>query len=430
MFRVVIALFLMLVFSGCFSDVKPPKPLKANEKAFEEEDTYILFALRAEELREYATASNLFNTLWKKSGKREYLYKSLKNDLSLHRNEKVIKKVDEIQDTESDDFKLIRIKIVALLGAAKLEEARVLSLHLVEESRDVHDYLLVSQIYVAQKKFNTALKYLESAYIKDYNEEILDRMSIILYVNLERKKDAIAQLETHTRVHGCSKTICTRLISLYSNENDIDGILATYLRLYELQKDDKIAKRIVQIYSYKQEYIKLMSFLQKSKSDDNLLLQVYISTKNYKKAFKLAATLYSETGDISYLGQSAIFEYESSKDKTNKTMQNSVIKKLKEVLSVENIPLYANYLGYLLIDHSIDVKEGIDYVNKALEVNSDSAFYLDSLAWGYYRLGECEKAFKIIKRVTKLDGGDDPEVTSHLKTITECKNKNKGKNKK
>ncbi len=423
MFKIFLALFLALFFSGCFGEVKPPKTLAPNKKAFAQEDAYILFGLRAEQLKEYDAASSIFNSLWEKAGKKEYLYKSLQNDLAAHKNQKVILKVDEVTQGNIDDFILVRLKIIALIGDSKFERARVLAIDLVEKSKEVNDYILVSEIYVKQKKFDTALKYLESAYTKDYNEKILDRMSIILYVNLQRNKDAIAQLETHTRMHGCSKMICTRLVGFYSNENNIEGLLSVYLRIYELHKNSEIAKKIVQIYAYKKEYIKLMSFLQKSGSDDELLLQVYINSKNYKKASKLAGKLYSETGDINYLGQSAIFKYESSKNKNDKQMQARVVEMLKEVASVENIPLYLNYLGYLLIDHSIDIKEGMKYVREALEIEPNSAFYLDSLAWGYYKLGKCKKALKIINRVKKLDGGDDPEVIEHIKAIKKCKNK-------
>ncbi len=430
MLKIFLALFVVFLFTGCLSEVKPPdNSVKPNEKAFEQEDSYILFALRAEELKEYDAASSIFNTLWEKSDKKEYLYKSLQNALANGSYEQVVVKVDEVSDENLTDSKLIRLKIIALIGSLRFEQARVLSIVLVEKTKEVNDYILVSEIYVKQKKYDTALKYLESAYTKNYNEKILNRMSIILYVNLRRNRDAIAQLETHTRVHGCSKIICTRLIGFYSNENNIEGLLSVYLRMYELEKNDKVAKQIIQIYTYQKDYIKLMSFLQKSSSDDDLLLQIYINSKIYTKAYILAEKLYTQTGNLSYLGQSAIFEYESSIDRNDKKMQARVIEKLKKVVSMEKKPLYLNYLGYLLIDHSIDVKEGMAYVREALKIHNDSAFYLDSLAWGYYKLGDCEKALEIINRVSTLDGGDNPEVISHIKTINKCKNK-KGKNKK
>ena len=429
MIKIILSLFLALLFSGCFVKFSDAE-VKPSEKVFEQEDALILFALRAEELKQHDEASSIFNTLYEKSNKKEYLYASLQNDLYAQAYERAVARVDAQIGEELEDLKLIRIKIIALIGDEKLQEARVLALALVEKSKEVDDYILVSDIYVKQKKFDTALKYLESAYTKNYNEKILDKMSIILYVNLQRNKDAIAQLETHARMHGCSKVICTRLIGFYSNENNIDGLLSIYLRFYELEKNDEIAKKIVQIYTYKKDFIKLMSFLQDSEVDDDLLLQVYINSKNYSQAALLAIKLYEERGDLNYLAQSAIFEYEGHKDKNNKEMLSSVVKKLKRSVAGDKKPLYLNYLGYLLIDHSINIKEGISYVKEALKIEPNSAYYLDSLAWGYYKLGDCKRAYKIISKVAKLDGGDDVEVVKHLKAIKKCKDKQEKENKK
>ena len=252
-------------------------------------------------------------------------------------------------------------------------------------------------------------------------------MSIILYVNLQRTKDAIAQLETHTRVHGCSKSICHRLIGFYSNENNVDGLLSVYLRLYSLDKSKEIADKIIQIYSYKKDYIKLMDFLEESKSDDRALFELYAFTKNYHKAYLLADKLYAKTGDINYMGQSAIYEYESANDKNDKKLLHNIVDKLQKVVKIDSNPLYLNYLGYVLIDHDIDVKEGMKCIEKVLLTQPNSSFYLDSLAWGYYKLGKCKKAKEIMNRVVTLEGGDDPEVKKHIRIIDKCIKNTKAK---
>ena len=427
MYNYLVILFLLFAFGGC--STSPNFQVANNEKAFEQEDKMILIALRAEELRNYTIASDIFNILYIKSDKKEYLYRSLKNDLSDKQYEKIVKRVDEITLGEFKDFNLIRIKIVALISLNELELAKTISILLVQESQEVNDYILASEIYVKLQKYDTALKYLESAYAKDFNEKVLDRLSVILYVNMDRKKDAIAQLESHSLIYGCSKLICNRLLSFYSDENDIDGLLSTYLRLYEIDKDKEVTKKIIQIYGYKKDYIKLMTFLEDSSSDDKLLLQLYIQLKNYDKATKQAMKIYNDTAEIDYLGQNAIFKYESAKDKNDIGMQSRVINKLKRVLQIDDDnALYLNYLGYLLIDHEIDVKLGMTYIQKALKQQPDSSYYLDSMAWGYYKLGKCSKAEKLILKVMKLEGGNEPEVLEHYEKIKKCKQiKNKGK---
>jgi len=428
MFKILFYFVLVLMFGGCVSHA----PIKPSQKTFAQEDTLILFALRAEQVGDYESASKLFEKLYDKSTKKEYLYRFLQDSIASKDNEKVIKKVNKITQGKLEDTTLIRLKIIALVQMQKLRDAKKLALSLVSLTKEADDYILLGDIYIKQKKFDTALKYLESAYTKNYNEKILDKMAIVLYVNLQRKKDAIAQLETHTRIHGCSKTICMRLAGFYSNDNNVKGLLSAYLRLYRIDKNEEIAKRIVQIYGYEKEYIKLIDFLEESKINDELLLDVYVNLKNYKKASVLAKKLYEKTGDIKYLGQNAIFDYESVPDKNDKDMQARVVLKLKKVVEIEENPLYLNYLGYLLVDHKIDIQNGIKYIKRALKVEPESAYYLDSLAWGYYQLGKCKKAYDIIKKVTTLKGGDDKEVLSHLRDIKSCiinKKQKRGKSK-
>ena len=403
---------------------------KINKRIYPQEDTYILFALRAEKIGDSKTAAKLFYEMYEKSKRKEYLYRSLSNNIVSKNPQRVIEVVESVTKGSLDDFRLVRFKIIALLQLQKYNKALLLSTALVEKSKESADYILTSDIYIKQKKYDIALKYLESAYVKDYSEHVLDKMSILMYVDLGRKKDAIAQLETHSRIKGCSQLICKRLIGFYSNENNIEGILSTYLRMYDKFKKPEIASKIIQIYGYKKEYLKMIDFLEKSKTDDETLLELYAVTKNYKKAFPLADKLYVKTGDITFLGQSAIYEYESSKIKDDKVTLKRVVKKLESVVHIEPNPLYENYLGYVLIDHELDVKKGIMHIKNVLKVQPNSAFYLDSLAWGYYKLGQCKRAQIIMNRVVTLEGGDDPEVKVHVAQINSCVKNKKVKSKK
>ncbi len=420
MIKIITIILLSLTFISCSTQ---HVPVKANEKAFEGEDTYILFALRAEQIRDYKSAATLFEKLYKKSSKKEYLYRSLADDLKAAEYKKVITRVDTLNQNSLADVKLVRYKIMALIKLPELDKAKKIAVSLAAKTKEADDYLLASDVFIKKKEYNMALKYLDSAYVQNYNEKILDKMAVILYSNLHRKKDAIAYLETDTRINGCSKLICNRLIGIYSHENNIDGLLSTYKRLYNVDKSENVAQKIIQIYAYKRDYIKLMNFLEESGADDDVLLQLYITGKDYDKAYKLADKLYVKTADVNYLGQDAIYEYESHENNISKKRVAEVVKKLEDVVAQTQNPLYENYLGYILIDHNVDVKKGMAYIENVLKKNPDSAYYLDSLAWGYYKLGECNKAEKIFRRVATLEGGDNPEVIKHINAVKKCLNK-------
>jgi len=412
---------LLLFFSACSQ-----KTVKPNEKAFEAEDTYIMFALRAEQVGDYKSATKLFKKLYDKSLKREYLYRYLEDEIVTKNYEDVIKTVDNMTDGSLKDVELVRLKIIALLESNKLNEAKKVSIALAKYTKKPKDYLLVSDAYTRSKEYNLALKYLEGAYVKNYNEKLLDKMAIILYVNLHRKKDAIAELESHARIHGCSKLICNRLASFYSHDNNVDGLLSIYKRLYAKNKSEDIAQKIIQLYAYKREYVKLMDFLEANPVNNELLLQLYLSAKDYQQASKLAFKLYKESGDYAYLGQSAIYKYESYRGKIPKKALFNVVANLENVVKQDKDPLYMNYLGYILIDHEMNVRKGMRYIREVLKKQPNSAYYLDSLAWGYYKLGKCHKAKKIMLKVVRLEGGDEAEVREHLKKINECMKKQRG----
>ena len=412
----------MIIFlAGCLA----PKPPAPNEKVFDGEDVYIIYALRAEEVGRYDIAANLYAKLYQKAHKKEYLYRELQNLLASRQFDKVVAKTTALlEDAKTTDPNLLRYKVLALVHQKQYDKAKADALRLVKLTQKGEDYLLLSDIYVKLKKYDMAVKYLEGAYSKNYDEKILDRISIILFMNLQRQKDAIAQLETHSRMFGCSQLICNRLLSFYSKLGDVDGMLSVYKRYYEMNKSDEILAKIIQLYIYKKDYKGLTEFLEKHQIEDEVLLQLYANANEFKKAYKLAYKLYEKSGNIDYLAQGVIYEYESYEHPTKDQLE-SIVKKLTKVVEQKPTALYLNYLGYLLIDHDLDVKKGMSYVKRALKEHPDSAYYLDSLAWGYYKLGQCNKAKKIFDHVRKLEGGSDQEVLKHYKKVQQCLKKQK-----
>ena len=75
----------------------------------------------------------------------------------------------------------------------------------------------------------------------------------------------------------------------------------------------------------------------------------------------------------------------------------------------------------------------MSYIDDVLKLQPNSGYYLDSKAWGYYKLGNCKKAKVIMNHVLKLEGGTDEEVKEHVQKIEQClqkKKTNKGKKRK
>jgi predicted Zn-dependent protease len=146
---------------------------------------------------------------------------------------------------------------------------------------------------------------------------------------------------------------------------------------------------------------------------------LYHQNNQHEQALMLTKKLYRKTKNVKYLAQLAMLEYETAKNK-NKIL-NTVIANFNIVLKTIDEPAYNNYFGYLLIDHNINVKRGINLIKKALDKEPLNIAYLDSLAWGYYKLKSCKKAKKIMRDIKKLIVIDDKELKKHYKKIMECK---------
>lgn len=416
MLMVKFLILLALLFGGCAMKQAELSPQK---KAFASEDAYVLFALDAEMNGQYKAASQLYAALYEKAPRPVYRDHFFANLLRAKAYDEVLENVR--QQKTGFDPELERYKIRALIGKKDIVAAQTTALVLLERTKAKQDYVAAAEIYAMQKQFNTALRYLQSAYAIDYDEQVLDKMAVMMYVHLERKKDAIAQLETHIRLNGCSERICKRLAGFYSDQNNIEGMLSTYLRLYDTAPSPDVAATIVRIYSYQNDVVHLKQFLEQYHTDDALLLKLYINAKEYAAAAALAGKLYDDTGDAQYLGQQAIMTFEAAPNPHDPAMLTDVVTKLKQAVKSREEALMLNYLGYLLIDYGFDPAAGIDYVKRALKQEPDSPFYLDSLAWGYYKLGECEKAEEVMQSVVKaMNGERDDEVDKHLDAIKAC----------
>ena len=79
-----------------------------------------------------------------------------------------------------------------------------------------------------------------------------------------------------------------------------------------------------------------------------------------------------------------------------------------------------NFLGYLMIDYELNVKEGVEYVKKALEISPRNPAYLDSLAWGYYKLKDCKNAKETFNLIPQEEIKKEQELIEHKALIDKC----------
>ena len=71
-----------------------------------------------------------------------------------------------------------------------------------------------------------------------------------------------------------------------------------------------------------------------------------------------------------------------------------------------------NALGYTLADESVRLDEALLLIEKAIELQPNDPFILDSLGWVHYRLGDYDLAIGYLRQA--LEFRPDPEIAAHL----------------
>jgi tetratricopeptide (TPR) repeat protein len=403
------------LITGC--SVKTPD-VKVGKKSFENEDLLIVQALEFRKNRDYESAIGVYNTLYEQSKKTNYLIEAAKISFLTNNNEKTHQLVATALKENPKDTDIRRILIGLYMKENNVEDAKKEVLRLLEMEKNSRNLTIAGTIYFQLKSYELSLKYFQSAYKESVDENVLLNMVDVLYNYLGKKDEAISYLETHIRLEDCGTKVCYKLIEIYGKERDIDGIISTYKKMYERFQDEEYAKKVVELLVYKKDKSGAVQFLDKTGYNQEMLLDIYVSSSDFDGAYKVAQRLYEKYDEMKYLGQMAIYEYEKNKKNLNEDILKSVSQKFEKVVSQLENPLFLNYYGYLLIDHDMDITKGIDLVKKALKEEPNSVFYLDSLAWGLYKLGDCIQAKQILDKF--INNVEEEEVMMHYNKIKEC----------
>lgn len=78
-----------------------------------------------------------------------------------------------------------------------------------------------------------------------------------------------------------------------------------------------------------------------------------------------------------------------------------------------NDPTISNFYGYLLAEMRKDLDFAESLIKSALQDDPENGYYLDSLGWVYYQMGEYSKSVVELEKAS-LRVTDDPVILEHL----------------
>jgi tetratricopeptide (TPR) repeat protein len=427
--RIILLTFILLISSiGC---AKQNQTLLKNNTNHQE-DLYIMLALDSEKNLDFINSYEYYLKLYKLTHKKDYLQKSIVYSLKMNKYQQTADLAQEaIKRFPENKVAFMQQYIVALTLQGKYDQALLGAKDLLKEFPTADSYEMVANVYYSMKEYQQAIQYYESAYAKNKNEDTLAKLTDILYNYLKQKDAALAYLETYIQTHECNPKICNKLMLIYQEQGNIDGMLSILTRMYNKYKHEEqlskttlfIQKLIISLLERK-DLKQAIKFLEETKIDQTKLINLYYQDRQLEKALRLTKKLYKQTKNPELLGKIAMYRFELADDK--REALKHVLANFELALSSGiNNAAFQNYYGYLLIDYNIDIVKGIDLVKQALETAPNNIAYLDSLAWGYYKIDKCKEAYRVMEQVVSMASTNDPEIKMHWSRIKDCKKKTK-----
>ena len=399
---------------------------KQEVKEFKHENQYIIYALEYEHQHFYKNARKLYFDLFSKTNKYEYLsrYVSLSFYLKDYETIKKNINVNSLRNIKEEES-ILRLYIFALLKLKENQSALVYSKKLVEYYPSAVSYELLANVYLELKKYDDTFDSFKKSNELKSSLNIFASMAKLQYYHLNKKIEAKKNIQEKIKEVGFDYQLSILLLSFYEKEELNDEIISLLKDMYfdYKEKNDKLlilkTKNLLIGYLSRNNIINAIDFLEKNNPDDMILLSLYRKNNQNKKAYDFLEKLYKKSNNLDYLAQQAILEFEIAKKKED--VIDKVINKFDKVLKSITNATYQNYLAYLLIDYNRDIKRGLVLVKKALDKQPDNIAFLDTLAWGEFKLNNCEEAYIQMKRVIDISGLDDEEIKKHWKKIKECK---------
>ncbi|EPD3972668.1 tetratricopeptide repeat protein [Campylobacter coli] len=322
---------------------------------------------------------------------------------------------------KSDNLK--RLSALYALNSYNLKEAQELIQGLLKKkSDDPRNLELYGDVLIRQNNLKDAIKYYQLAYNQVQNEEILFKL-VGVYAILNDTSSIKNILENSKNINGCTLKTCILLAKIYNDKGNSKALQEIYIELYNITKNKSFILALIELLSSQNKDKEALHFALKYNADDDMKLYLYQRLKLYNKAKDLSMQIYKRTQEKEYLLRAAVFEFEEAN--LNKKITPQVValvsEKFSNAIDENSDALYLNYYGYLLIDYDLDLKKGMKLVELALKKEPQNLYYLDSLAWGYYKQGDCKKAWEILKQTLEdKEFANSDESKAHAKVIKAC----------
>jgi tetratricopeptide (TPR) repeat protein len=138
------------------------------------------------------------------------------------------------------------------------------------------------------------------------------------------------------------------------------------------------------------------------------LASLYRKNKDYPRAIQTMEQVVrlDPKNDQAQFQLGALYDETKNKEKSIASMKKAI------ELNPQNAAAL-NYLGYTWAEMGVQLDDAEALILRALKIEPNDGFFIDSLGWVYYQKGDYPRAVEQLERAVEITG-DDPAIIEHL----------------
>lgn len=284
-------------------------------------------------------------------------------------------------------------------------------------NREIRHHLI--RLQVSAKQYDEALQELESMLAEDPSDLDAQLRMGLVYGEQKNYPKAIQQLNKILAVRPSELKVRDYLGYLYEETKDYTKAVDAYRHNLTLEPsyfEGHLHLGVLQ-YRLKQyadaiQHLREAGRLNPKQPESHIVLGL-----SHFQAEQYEPSLQAFLEGIRYNPDNADLHFNAGTvyDKLNRF--DDVVKSMQTTLTLD--PHHAdalNYLGYSYAERGVKIEEAITLTKQAVALRPTNGYYIDSLAWAFFKKGLLAEALTEMKRAVALVG-DDPVIYEHLGEI-------------
>jgi tetratricopeptide (TPR) repeat protein len=277
----------------------------------------------------------------------------------------------------------------------------------------------LGRVLILENKIDAALDQYEALRTQSGNNLDFRSKLGLLYLDRGRYDDAIVEFRFVLSAHPMDSQARFFLGTAYEEKGDAASAEAEFRAVAPgspYSRDAVLHLATILRHAKKPEEAgKLVAALREKYPDDAELATFHAGLLEDAGRFEDALALLRTLADRNPKNSGIRFAMGVVQDKLGRF--DDLVVSMEAAIALDNANAMAlNYLGYTYADRDIRLPEAESLIGRALQVRPGDGFFLDSLAWVYYRQGRYGMADETMRKALAAIP-DDPVVLDHMGDI-------------